>query len=47
MYATSADWSFDQVADFSEMGPKMAASMKAAGAVLGILLLLAKLLPEA
>ena len=33
MYATSADWSFDQVADFSELGPKMAASMKAAGAV--------------
>ena len=33
MNATSADWSFDQVADFSELGPKMAASMKAAGAV--------------
>ena len=33
MYATSADWSFDQVAYFSEMRPKMAASMKAAGAV--------------
>jgi hypothetical protein len=33
MYATSADWSLDQVADFSELGPKMAASMKAAGAV--------------
>ena len=33
MYATSADWSFDQVADFSELGPKMAASMKAADAV--------------
>ena len=28
MYATAADWSFDQVADFSEMGPKMAASIK-------------------
>jgi len=27
------NWQFDQVADFSELGPKMAASMKAADAV--------------
>jgi hypothetical protein len=33
MYATSADWSFDQAPDFSKQRAEFSVSIKAAGAV--------------
>ena len=33
MYATSADWSFDQAPDFSKQQAEFTAAMKAAGAI--------------